>query len=496
MLDSPAIDAGTNTALTDDIRGLPRPFNLTDIGAYEWQGLTLSTSRGDNQHTPINTAFADPLTVTVGSAAPPPQAEPVTGARVTFTAPAAGASSALSPTSPVTVTCTGAPAVCTAAVTATANGTAGSYHVTASAAGATSVNLSLTNDKISQTITFNPPATGTVGGNTLLSATGGDSGNPVTFASQTLSVCRVSDSTANYLTPGTCTLRASQAGDANYSAAPDVDRDIAISPATSTTTPTSSANPANFGQSITLTATVVGQHPTGTVAFSADGAPIAGCASVALSGGGNGPTAACTPPALTGGTHAITATYSGDANNATSNGSLQQVVRNVFTGPSATGQGDITASFSGGGTGCNLTQAALVNPPATLPPGYTFPYGLLRFALGDACDGGTVTVRVTYPAALPAGTSYWKYGKTHGQPSVHWYELPATLAGNTLTFTLADGGTGDDDLAVNGRITDDGGPGVPTTSIPTLSAWSLLLLAGLLGLFGMRRARRASGPQP
>ena len=74
--------------------------------------------------------------------------------------------------------------------------------------------------------------------------------------------------------------------------------------------------------------------------------------------------------------------------------------------------------------------------------------------------------------------------------------MPATLTGNTATFTLTDGGLGDDDLTVNGSIIDDGGVGVPatdisTTDIPTLSEWALLLLAGLLGLFGMRRVRRA-----
>ena len=30
-----------------------------------------------------------------------------------------------------------------------------------------------------------------------------------------------------------------------------------------------------------------------------------------------------------------------------------------------------------------------------------------------------------------------------------------------------------------------------STDIPTLSEWAMLLLAGLLGLFGMRRVRRA-----
>jgi len=290
-------------------------------------------------------------------------------------------------------------------------------------------------------------------------------------------------------------VRASQAGDANYNPAPDVDRTIPVGTAANTTALTSSANPSTFGQPVTFTATVAGQNPTGAVAFGADGNLLTDCDSVALTGSGDSKTAACTTAALAGGTHPITAAYGGDANNQPSNGALQQVVRNVFTGPSATNQGDVTVTFGGGGNNCNLTQAAFVATPATPPTSYTFPYGLLRFALGDACDGSPVTVQVTYPAALPAGAKYWKYGKTQSNHTAHWYEFPATLTGNTATFTLTDGGLGDDDLTVNGRIADDSGAGVPSasapTDIPTLSEWALLLLAGLLGLFGMRRDRQA-----
>jgi len=76
----------------------------------------------------------------------------------------------------------------------------------------------------------------------------------------------------------------------------------------------------------------------------------------------------------------------------------------------------------------------------------------------------------------------------------HWYILPASIAGNTATFTITDGGLGDDDLAANGSIVDQGGPGAPgagdgAPGIPTLSTWGLLLLSALLGLLGFRRSR-------
>ena len=61
------------------------------------------------------------------------------------------------------------------------------------------------------------------------------------------------------------------------------------------------------------------------------------------------------------------------------------------------------------------------------------------------------------------------------------------------TFTLVDGGLGDDDLAANGVIADQGGPGVPGAPaapmpVPTLSEWAMALLGLLLVATGVRRA--------
>src|SRR6266550_7526971 len=60
-------------------------------------------------------------------------------------------------------------------------------------------------------------------------------------------------------------------------------------PPTSTTL-TSSRNPAAVGSSVTFTATVVGTNPSGSVSFAADGDALAGC-SVALAGSSNSRTA-------------------------------------------------------------------------------------------------------------------------------------------------------------------------------------------------------------
>jgi Big-like domain-containing protein len=78
----------------------------------------------------------------------------------------------------------------------------------------------------------------------------------------------------------------------------------------------SSLNPSKPGASVTFTATVTGQGPTGAVTFK-DGT-TALCSAVPLQGGGDSPVATCTTATLTKGSHSITAAYSGDANNVAS----------------------------------------------------------------------------------------------------------------------------------------------------------------------------------
>jgi filamentous hemagglutinin family protein len=92
----------------------------------------------------------------------------------------------------------------------------------------------------------------------------------------------------------------------------------------STTSVTSSANPAFAGAPVTFAAGVTGASPTGTVNFTDGGTSIAGCAAVALTGSGNTRTATCTTTSLPTGSHMIGADYSGDGGNAPSGASLTQ----------------------------------------------------------------------------------------------------------------------------------------------------------------------------
>jgi glucose/arabinose dehydrogenase len=86
-------------------------------------------------------------------------------------------------------------------------------------------------------------------------------------------------------------------------------------PTSTTTTLASSSNPSYVGQSVTFTATVGGNAPTGNVAFKDGAVALGGCSAVALSGSGNSRTATCSTTTLAQGLHSITAAYGGDATN-------------------------------------------------------------------------------------------------------------------------------------------------------------------------------------
>ena len=131
---SSAIAATSTNCPTTDQRGVPRGTTCS-IGAYEARGFSLIKAGGDNQHTVINTAFGASLVISVTSA----YSEPVNGGQLNLAAPSAGAS--VSGTLPLKLT------IANGAVSQAiaANGTAGTYTVTASANGAASVVFNLLN---------------------------------------------------------------------------------------------------------------------------------------------------------------------------------------------------------------------------------------------------------------------------------------------------------------------------------------------------------------
>ncbi|MFY9744605.1 MAG: hypothetical protein WAK21_21575 [Candidatus Sulfotelmatobacter sp.] len=116
------------------------------------------------------------------------------------------------------------PGVCTVSGTSVTLIATGTCTIDASQAGnndytaATMVPQSFTVNGEAQTITFANPGTETVGTPLTVSATS-TSGLSVTFSSTTPSVCTVSGTTVTFLTIGTCTMDANQAGNSTYAAA-------------------------------------------------------------------------------------------------------------------------------------------------------------------------------------------------------------------------------------------------------------------------------------
>ena len=97
--------------------------------------------------------------------------------------------------------------------------------------GGVSSSFGSTTVKNSQTISFATLGNKTLGTADFNISASASSGLPVSFNSQTSSVCTVTGSLVHLVTAGTCTIRASQAGDATYSAAANVDRSFTVNPA-------------------------------------------------------------------------------------------------------------------------------------------------------------------------------------------------------------------------------------------------------------------------
>ena len=202
------------------------------------------------------------------------------------------------------------------------------------------------------------------------------------------------------------------------------------------------------------------------------------------------------------GTYGWTCAGSNGGNPAACSANWQATGSGTGQGTSAvTGNGWVFAPQGNGplGTTGFIPVSGHPKSPPNLPAGFAFPQGLFDFVLITGTAGSAATITITYPSPLPTGTVYWKYGPSPNGNNcngaacaiAHWYQFPAIISGNTVTLTITDGGLGDDDLNANSVIIDQGGPGVPAapgavTSIPTLGGWGVILLATLLGLFGIR----------
>ncbi|MBN9366775.1 MAG: M36 family metallopeptidase [Comamonadaceae bacterium] len=425
-------DANGEASITATANGTAGSYSVTASAGSFTAGFSLTNTAapagalalvsGAPQSAQVGAAFAQPLRVRLLDV----NNAPMAGVSVGFAAPPAGASATLS-----------APAALTdangeAAITATANGTAGSYSVTASV-GSFTASFSLTN-------TAAPAVAGA-----LAAVSGMPQSAPVgTAFAQPLRV-RLLDVNSAPMAGVSVGFAAPAAG------------------ASATLSASAALTDANGEAAITVTAngtagsyTVTATHAGFTAGFALRNttAPVG-------SGGGGSPLVISGPSP--GGQGTVTAT-------------VQSPPANAYFSQS---------------TFANEVGAGV--PSLT---GYRFPYGLTGFALENVGQGGTVTLRIQYPGPVPAGAEYWKYGLTTPAGTPHWHQIPMVLvSADTIEITLTDGSTGDTDAQADGTITDPGGlrvlaappPGAPAVAIPALSPMALTLLVAGLGLLGWRR---------
>ncbi len=294
-------------------------------------------------------------------------------------------------------------------VTAVATSIALSSSVNPAAVGqSTTLTATVTPSTATGTVTFKDGAT-TLGTGTLASGL-------ATYA-------------ASFSTTGVHSLTAVYGGDASDGASTSgaVSETVTSSITTSALSLTSSANPSAAGSALTLSVTVAGTSPTGTVQFK-DGAASLGGPVTLVSGQAS---YSATPATATG--HLYSATYSGDPNNTTSSA---QVAVNV-TGTTSTttlGASAIAATpttsvtLTANVTGSSPTGSVIFRDGATLLRttvvasgaatwAQTLPNGLHVITAsysGDATNSASVStatlVQISADGSVqPAAALQWNY---------------------------------------------------------------------------------------
>jgi large repetitive protein len=218
-------------------------------------------------------------------------------------------------------------------------------------------------------------------------------------------------------TPGARTLSVNYSGDTNYAASSSVPVSINLVYPTQTAV-TSSSPTSQDGQTVTFTAQIVPNKtatlaPTGTVAFSINGAP-AGIVAVT-----NGQAKVALLPRMAG-SIPISAAYSGDANYAASTGTLTQTVTPVSTSTTVTSSNSTVAPATLVTLTAQVTPASVGAAPLT---------GTVRFAANGAHLGGA-SVSSANQARIT--TSFSTLGTVQIQAD---YSGDANYSGSTGSFT-------------------------------------------------------------
>jgi hypothetical protein len=307
----------------------------------------------------------------------------------------------------------------TASVTIT--GTSGSNTAT------TAIAVTVPNYGTAQTIAFANPGTQSVGTKLTLSATA-TSGLPVTFASTTPGVCTVAGSLASFLTAGTCTIDANQAGDSAYAAAPLVAQSFTVVAPSFTLAAVSPALSLAAGGSATETVTVAGANGfIGSVTLAATGLPTGVTASFATNPATSSSVVTFTATsAATPGPSSVTVTGTSGSLTATTTIALTVTAPAGFTltpssssvsiAKGSSGTDSIAIAPAGGFTGSVALSAAITASPSGAQDPPTLSFGSTSPAAVTSA-GGSATLTISTTAATTAALAVptrpgiiWKLG--------------------------------------------------------------------------------------
>ncbi len=265
-------------------------------------------------------------------------------------------------------------------------GTPASYTLTFSTGSLATTTQSLALSQAPQTIAFGSLSNATYGDAPIVISATASSGLAVTFASSDTTVCSVTGAIVSIVGVGTCTITASQSGNANYLAAGSVQQSFAVARAAQATLTMSSSGSAIYGETISLAAS--GGSGTGMVTFTATDGTATGCAA-------SGSTLSYT----TVGTCSVTAQRASDTNyNARS--SSAQTVTIAKAAQTLAFTSSVPASPLPNGTYMPLvTSVSAVTGSSTgITP---------TLAVSGACtlSGGVVTFSATGPCTVTASAS-------------------------------------------------------------------------------------------